>query len=292
MKPNRLIYNSTVSRHSTLSIDLEIVSRCGFDGYEVAPGKLRDFLAAGYGEDELSARLAAVDVTGVGFIKDLERDIRQEPALQAEAREVFDLARIAGAKGVQVLTGPLELQAVQDHARGRTSTLYSGLLGHSREDQLNVTARALAGLADVAAESGLLIYLEALAWAPLNRLADQQELIVRAERENIRLVVDYWHCYASGDTPDDVAKLDRRLIYGVHVCDSLANPGGIPNEVIMRDVPSGSGVLNLQDWTDAVKATGYDDWWSCESFCRRQQQDNSFAQAAFLLEQMRDLVGV
>ena len=172
MKPNLMINNSTVSRHSTLTIDLEIVARAGFDGYEVAPGKLRDFLAAGFTEDELAARLGSVNVPGVGFIKDIERDIQQDPALQAEAREVFDLARIAGARGVQVLTGPLQLQAVEDHARHGTSPLYSGLLGRSREDQLKATARALSGLADVAAESGLLLYLEALAWAPLNRLAD------------------------------------------------------------------------------------------------------------------------
>lgn len=104
------------------------------------------------------------------------------------------------------------------------------------------------------------------------------------------MVIDYWHCYASGDTPDAVAKLDKSLIYGVHICDSLAFNGGIPNEAVLRDVSTGAGVLNLRDWTDAVKATGYVGWWSCELFCRRDQQDDSFAVARALHDLMSDLV--
>ena len=90
---------------------------------------------------------------------------------------------------------------------------------------------------------------------------------------------------------EDVAALPGDLIYGVHVCDSLAHPGGIPDEGILRDVPTGRGVLELQDWVDAVKATGYEGWWSCELFCRREQQQNSFAVAGRLHELMARLIG-
>ncbi len=295
MKPNRLIYNSTVSRHATLAIDLEIVRAAGFDGYEVAGGKLRDFLAAGFSEAELAARLAGIDVPGIGYLADVERagegEGEGEAALLGEARALFRLARIAGARAVQILTGPLQLGAVQEFAATGTTALYRGVLGRPRDRQLTETARAMARLADLAADEGLLLYLEALAWTPLNRLADQVELIRRAERANLRLVVDFWHCHAAGDSPDALARLDGRLIWGVHVCDSLPFAGGIPDEVVLRDVPAGRGVLRLRDWADAVKATGYTGWWSCESFCRRQHQDNSFAVARELRDQMRDLVG-
>jgi len=290
MKTNRLIYNSIVSRYSTLSIDLAVLRDAGFDGYEVAFGKLRDVLAAGYSEAELTASLAGLDLPGVGYVRDIERAGEALPALMAEAGEIIDLARLVGAKGVQVLTGPLQVQAVRDFAATSRTALYPGALGFSRKEQLTQTAQSMARLADLAAESGMLLYLESLAWTPLNRLADQVELIRRTERDNVRMVIDYWHCYASGDTPDDVARLDRNLIYGVHICDSLPFDGGIPDEGVLRDVPAGKGVLNLRDWTDAVKATGYDDWWSCESFCRRQHQGDSFAVARELHDQMRDLV--
>ncbi|MCC6305898.1 MAG: sugar phosphate isomerase/epimerase [Rhodobacteraceae bacterium] len=294
MKTNRLIYNSIVSRHATLAIDLEIVREAGFDGYEVAAGKLRDFLAAGFSEAELVARLAGTFVSGIGYLADIERagEGEGEAALLGEARDLFRLARIAGARAVQILTGPLRLRAVEEFAATGTTALYRGVLGLPRDRQLTATARAMARLADLAADEGLLLYLESLAWTPLNRLADQVELIRRAGRGNLRLVVDFWHCHAAGDSPDALARLDGRLIWGVHVCDSLPFAGGIPDEVVLRDVPAGRGVLRLRDWADAVKATGYTGWWSCESFCRRQHQDNSFAVARELRDQMRDLVGV
>lgn len=292
MAKQKLIYHGLVSRYSTLAIDLEIMSATGFDGLEISAAKMRDVLAAGISEAELSDLLAGVTIPGIGFLLDIERHGSDEKALVQEARSIFHLARIAGAKGVQVLTGPVQVRAVQAFADGHTSGLYEGVLRLSRAEQVSVTARSLTMLADEAANYGLLLYLESLAWSPLNRLVDQLELIHRADRENVRLVIDYWHCYASGDKPEDVAKIDGRLIYGVHICDSLPFSGGIPNEEVVRNIPTGRGVLKLRDWTDAVKATGYMDWWSCELFCKRQQQANSFAVARELKMLMSELVGV
>ena len=291
MPQHKLIYHGLVSRHAPLAIDLKIMRRSGFEGLEISAAKMKDVLNAGISEQDLRQWLQGVDIPGIGFLLDIERHGTDEAALMRDAEEFFRLAGIAGAKGIQVLTGPVQVAAVEAFAKGQSSGLYEGVLRFSREDQLAMTARNLANLADKAAEHGLLLYLEALAWSPLNRLSDQVELIRRAGRDNIRMVVDYWHCYASGDTPDDVARLDANLIYGVHICDSLPFSGGIPNEAILRDVPTGKGCLNLQDWTDAVKATGYKGWWSCELFCRRQQYENSFDVASELRALMKALIG-
>ena len=262
----------------------------GFDGIEISAAKMRDVLAAGFDEIELASWLAHIDIPGIGFLLDIERQGVDQEALKKEASDIFRLAKIAGTKGVQVLTGPVQVGAVASFAAGQTSGFYEGVLRLPREEQFSVTARNLAWLADLAAEQDLLLYLESLAWSPLNRLSDQVELIDRAGRPNVRMVVDYWHCYASGDRPEDVARLDGKLIYGVHICDSLDFKAGIPNEIVLRDVPTGKGVLNLRDWTAAVKATGYEGWWSCELFCRRQQQANSFEVARELHSLMHSLV--
>lgn len=285
-----LIYHGLVSRHAPLAMDLEIMRRTGFQGLEISAAKMRAALEAGISEAELSGWLTGVDVPGIGFLLDIERRGADKEALIAEAQDHIRLARIAGAKGLQVLTGPVQVQAVRDFAAGAVSGLYQGVLGLPREDQMRITAQNLAMLADLAAEAGLLVYLESLAWSSLNKLADQLELITRANRPNLRLVVDFWHCYASGDTPAEVAALPCDLIYGVHLCDSLTFPGGIPDEAVLRDVPTGAGVLDLAEWVDAVKATGYQGWWSCELFCRRQQQENSFAVAADLHALMARLI--
>jgi len=287
----KLIYHGLVSRHAPLAIDLEIMRRTGFQGLEVSAMKMRAALESGITEQELSGWFHGIDVPGIGFLLDIERQSPLLDALIKDAHDLFRLAVIAGAKGVQVLTGPVQVQAVQAFAAGGNYGLYEGVLRLPRQEQMQITAVNLARLADIAAEYGLLLYLEALAWSPLNKLGDQVELIARADRPNLRLVVDLWHCYASGDRPEDVAALPRDLIYGVHVCDSLAYDGGVPDEVVLRDVPTGKGVLNLQDWVDAVKATGYEGWWSCELFCRRQHQENSFVVARTLYDQMARLIG-
>jgi sugar phosphate isomerase/epimerase len=290
MAENQLIYHGLVSRFSTLAIDLEIMRASGFDGLEISAAKMRNVLEAGFHEQELAQLLAKINIPGIGFLLDIERRGDDKHSLICEAQALFHLARIAGARGVQVLTGPVDVRAIEAIASLTPSELYEGVARLPRSEQIAVTAGNLALLADEAAKHGLLIYLESLAWTPLNRLTDQIELIARASRDNVRLVVDYWHCYASGDQPEDVARLDGEMIYGVHICDSLAFAGGIPNETVLRDVPTGKGALDLREWTDAVKSTGYKGWWSCELFCRRQQQDNSFVVAKDLHSLMYDLI--
>lgn len=76
----------------------------------------------------------------------------------------------------------------------------------------------------------------------------------------------------------------------MHVCDSLCHDGGHPDESVLRDVPAGGGVPDLQEWVDAVKATGYAGWWSGELFCRKQHQDDSSKAAAGTKRLLKRLV--
>lgn len=289
-KPNQLLLHSLVAKHAPLAIDLDIAEEVGFDGIEASATKLKAFLDAGFSEAELTGLLQGVNVPGIGFLIDIELQGDAKTELMREAEELLHLASVAGAKGVQVLTGPVRVEAVLHHQQGSPVDLYSGLLGRTLEEQVSLTARNLAEIADLARSHGLLLYLEALSWTPLNTIEKQLQIIDRAERDNVRMVIDFWHCYTSGDTPDDIARLDKDIIYGVHVCDSLPFSGGIPNEVVLRDVPTGAGVIDLKLWADAVKATGYDGWWSCELFCRKQQQQNSYDVARELHALMSMLV--
>jgi len=286
-----LVLHSTVAKHSTLAMDIDIAQAVGFDALEINSVKLEAYLQAGYSELELRNLLKDVHVPGIGYLRDIERQGAERDDLLQEAERLFQLANLAGAKGVQVLTGPINVQAVLDFQRGAKSEHYSGLLGRDQAEQYALTARNLATLADLARQYDLLLYLEALSWTPLNSLEHQLQLIDRTERDNVRMVIDYWHCFTSGVTPQDIAGMNKDAIYGVHVCDSLAFEGGIPNEEVLRDVPTGSGVLDLAEWTAAVKATGYVGWWSCELFCKKQQQQNSYAVARELKALLTRLVG-
>ena len=287
---DKLIFHSMASKFNTLSIDIDIAQTVGFDGLETSGSKIAAFLKSGFTQDDLKASLKALEVPGIGFLIDLER---QEVGREEMLREAEDLCRLAvaiGAKGIEAITGPLDLRAFEPGSAQRYPTLYRGLIDVPRDTQITLTAKNLGAVADIAAEHGLIVYLESLSWTPLNTMDAQLRIIEACRRDNVRLVIDFWHSYTSGDTPERIARLDKDLIYGVHVCDSLPYTGGLPNEAVLRDVPTGNGVLDLQSWVDAVKATGYRGWWSCELFCNRQHQDNSYNVARDLKTLMERMI--
>lgn len=287
---DKLIFHSMASKFNTLSIDIDIAQTVGFDGLETSGAKIAAFLNSGFTEAELRGRLNGLDVPGIGFLIDLERQGTGRDEMLREAEDLCQLAVAIGAKGIEAITGPLDLRAFEPGSAQRHPALYRGLIDLPRETQTNLTAENLRAVADVAAKRGLVVYLESLSWTPLNTMDAQLQIIEGCQRENVRLVIDFWHSYTAGDTPERIARLDKDLIYGVHVCDSLPYTGGLPNEAVLRDVPTGNGVLDLQSWVDAVKATGYRGWWSCELFCNRQHQDNSYDVARDLKALMERMI--
>lgn len=287
---NQLIYHSMASRPNTLAIDIEIARSLGFDGLETSGSKIAAFLEAGFSPAELKTRLDGLVLPGIGFLIDLERQGDGRRQMLREAEELCALASTAGAKGIEAITGPLDIRVFEAGAAERYPDLYRGLVDLPTEAQLELTAANLRAVAEIAASHGLLVYLEALSWTPLNTMDAQLQVLDRCKRDNVRIVIDFWHSYTSGDTPERIARLDKDLIYGVHLCDSLPYTGGIPNEPMLRDVPTGQGVLDLASWVDAVKSTGYTGWWSCELFCKRQHQDDSFAVARDLKALMERLI--
>lgn len=291
MGTQQIALHATVAKHSTLAIDVDIAKTVGFDAIELSGSKLGAYLEAGHDVRELKALLGKLSIPGVGYLCDVERQGADRDRLLNEASALFRLAALAGAGGVQVLTGPVDVRAVQEYRQFGHTARYRGLLGMDEAEQIKLTAQNLALLADLASDYGLTLYLESLAWAPINDIAKSLQLIKHADRGNLKLVIDYWHCSVSGVTPDEIARIDRQHIYGVHVCDGLPFEGGIPDEAVLRDVPTGSGVIDLQAWTDAVKATGYEGWWSCELFCRKQQQEDSYEVARSLKRLMEKLIG-
>lgn len=289
VKDNQLILHSLATRHLPLTMDLAIVRDLGFDGLETSASKIKAFLDAGFSKEELRQRISNVDIPGIGFLIDIERQGDDKRALMREAEEIFQLASAVGAKAVEVITGPLDV-SVLTQPREAVRGLYRGLIDLPAETQISLTSANLAELADMAAAHGLLLYLEALSWTPLNSIDRQLKVLEKTNRDNVRILIDFWHCYTSGETPERVSRLDKNLLYGVHICDSLEFPGGVPNENVLRDVATGSGVLNLKEWVDAVKATGYAGWWSCELFSKRQHQENGYDVALGLKTLMRELI--
>lgn len=290
LQKNRLTFNTTAAKHCNFILQMDIARKAGFDSVEITSGPVQAYLDAGYSLSELRAALDGLQVQGIGALLNIERTGEQGREMMDQAETLYELATTVGAKGVQLVTGPLDYRAVLEYQRDGRTSRYSGLLGCTAEEQIARTATNLQRLADRAQEVGLIVYVEALSWTPLATLEQQVRTLERADRGNLKMVIDYWHCYVSGASPDELANVDKRHIYGVHVCDSLPFTGGVPDETVLRDVPTGRGILDLKAWTQAVKATGYEGWWCSETFCRAQQQGNGYSVAEQLYGELDTLV--
>ena len=83
--------------------------------------------------------------------------------------------------------------------------------------------------------------------------------------KNVGIVTDFWHMWTVGETPEYVAGLDKNMIKIVHATDGLTWSGeGVLDQTIQRNCWTGEGDLPLKQYMDAVKATGFDGWYSTE----------------------------
>ena len=277
----RLVYNSNSTMHLPALMQIRVARETGWDGIFVREEHLRRYLAQGFDVAGLRAALRGLEPVNLGALADLERWRPDErAAMLREAAALTELAVDVGASYVQLLTGPVS-----------PGGAYSGPAGLSPKDLHRVTTEAVRAVADLGAPHGLRYYLEPVAWTPLSSLGQAVEVIDAAERDNVGLVLDFWHLWQRGATPEDVARLDPRMIFGVDFADSLGPAGADGSAQRSRCVWPGEGDIPLQEWVDAVRATGFDGWWDNELYSPPHwESDDPFGQAAGLLEVLREML--
>jgi sugar phosphate isomerase/epimerase len=247
--------HNLATAHSNLVTSIRIARETGYAGIEIDGGKLKRYLAQGFSLGRLRTLLEDLPPVGLSYVQDIER---QEPkeyqALLNECEAVCTLAEQIDCPMVQLLTGPLDPRRP-----------YQGLAGKPWPEMRKLTAKNLGALAEIGQAHQVKFYLEALTFTPLRRLDQQIELLEDTARDNVGLVLDFYHLWDSGTRPDEIAKLDKDRIFCVDFCDSLDEFGsGGDVEQHGRDVWTGAGRIPLKEWVDAVKATGFDGVWRCE----------------------------
>ncbi|MGH2465541.1 MAG: sugar phosphate isomerase/epimerase family protein [Candidatus Limnocylindrales bacterium] len=252
----QLVYNSNSTMHLPALMQIKLARETGWDGVFLREEHLRRYLAQGYDLGDLRKALAGLGPVNVGALADVERWLPDERAeMLREADALTELAVGVGASFVQVLSGPVQ-------PGGR----YRGPAGLSRAERRDVTASALRAVAAGGAAHGIRYYLEPIAWTPLAPLAEAVEAVDAAESDNVGLVLDFWHLWQAGTTPAEIARLDRRIIFGVDFADSLGSPGLPDADQGSRRVWPGEGTIPLAEWVAAVRATGFDGWWDNELY--------------------------
>lgn len=262
-------------------MDVRIARETGHDGLMVVGAKLRRYIAEGFTAEDAAAALQSLPALGLGSIRDVERS---SPAarrqLLEEAEETCRLAKAIGCRMVQVLTGPL------DPASG-----YVEPLQQERKELIAATARNLRAIGELGGLYGISFYLEPLAWTPLCRLGDAIEAVERSGQANVGLAIDFWHLWNAGAVPDEVARLDMRLIRCVDVADSIGPAGSAADpDQRGRRVRTGEGAIPLQQWVDAVLSTGFDGVWSAEELSPQHWELDPWDTAAGLRKLMGGLL--
>jgi len=265
--------NASTTLYGTAINDIKIAKEAGFEGIELLHDKLYRYFDAGFEMDSLKPFLKDIKVVGMGNLYDIERQGKDYESLISEANKMFMTAKAVGAPMVQLCTGPVDSAIVRDFVAGKVGPddkRYKGFLGKPINETINYTAKNVSVLSEIADQYGIELYIEPVSWTPINTIEKAIEVIEKSGKKNVGIVIDFWHIWTAGESPDNIAKLDKNLIKGVHFCDGLEfDRTTVPNQVILRDVWTGAGSIPLKEYTNAIKSTGYNGWFSCELFCRK-----------------------
>lgn len=275
-----IAHNGTCTMHCNLLTDIRIAKETGYDGIEISGSKLYRYLNQGLTVESLKPLLKDLLPVAVGYVQDIER---QEPkeyaALLQECERMCSIAEALGIPMVQLLTGPIGPGL-------RETGGYQGLIGKTWPEVRDRTVKNLQVLSEIGKKHAIVFYLEPLSWAPLHTLRQAVELIDCAGVDNVTLLIDFWHQWTSGTKPEDLAKLDKKMIGGVHFCDSLP-PTSDTITHDLREVWTGAGHIPLKAWVEAIRSTGFDGWMSAELFSPKHWEMDPWRVAHNLEEMMR-----
>jgi sugar phosphate isomerase/epimerase len=194
---------NAVTMHCNLLTGIQIARETGYAAIEINDRKLKQYLAQGYTLESLLPRLKDVPPVALAHVRDIEREEPAEfEALLKDCEQMCTFAEELGCPMVQLLTGPLDPYGT-----------YKGLTGRAWPEVRKVTARNLKVLGGIGKAHGVKFFLEPLTWTPLHKLEHALEAIDASECDNLGLTVDFWHMWDSGATADQIAKLNKDLIY-------------------------------------------------------------------------------
>lgn len=238
-------------RNSNVLTDIMLGAEAGYDSVELHTDKLDRYLESGLTTAEINAALRRYNtrVTCIGIIGDAET---QDPAkLDAVLQKTDLLSRTAEEIGCGVI-----------QVNGFTE-----LADRTESENIRLTAKNIRKICEIGAAHSITFQYEGAAWTPIHSLEQNLKLVDEVAMDNFGLVLDYWHYWASRETtPEEVSKLDKDLIVSVHITDGFRPEAGEawPDETLLRDALPGDGDLPCREWTDAVRATGFDGSYSPE----------------------------
>jgi sugar phosphate isomerase/epimerase len=235
--------------HCNVATEVRMARETGYEGIEFVEGKVLRYLEQGFTAEQLKELLDQhqIKATCINAIKDVEKQ-------GSTFEEVLEISKTL-CRTAEVIECPV-IQLVP----------FEGLENLSYEEGFELTCKNIEQICDIGKSHNVKFQLEVIAWAPIHSLRQGLDVLERVDRDNLGMVIDFWHLWAGGDTtPEDVAALDPAIIYGVHFCDGKMIPSEGPwEEPGLRGYLAGEGDIDVKAWCEAVKSTGFDGTWSSE----------------------------
>lgn len=243
-------------RYSNVATDIMIASKTGYDAVELHTDKLDRYLASGFTGKDINKlldkhkmKVSCIDIIG---------DVETQNSVKFEG--VMTKANLLVETAAEIGCGTIQLNA------------FCELSDKSEKENIRLTAANIRKICDLGNKKGIRFQYEGAAWTPIHSLDQCKKLVDEVAMDNFGFVVDFWHFWASrGGDPEEISKLDKNVIYGVHVADGFRPGKGEPwiDETLLRGALPGDGEIPISDWIDAVKATGYDGFYSGEILCHK-----------------------
>jgi sugar phosphate isomerase/epimerase len=169
-----------------------------------------------------------------------------------------------GAAGVTI---PAELDTLEVFRHGEDHLLRMaeavGARSLNAADVLGGTwtveegAEAFATLCDRAAQHGLLVHLEWLAWSRIPDVSTAWDVVRMADRPNGGLNVDTWHCARTGTAADDLRALPGERVLAIQLDDGPLLPEENLIDATLHDrVLPGEGEFDLAGYLGALRDIG------------------------------------
>ena len=246
--------NNATIRAPNLEAFLNAASQAGFAAVELSIGWVQEYVAD-RSVDSLKKLLGDMRVLPASF--DLPAEWRK-----GETRWRADLEKL-----------PQNCLLATQLGLSRAVTWMPARLDLPYQEAVEWAADRLRPVVDICAEHGILLGLEYVAPQGgfraahkfITTMGELWDLLEAINRPKVGVLLDSYHWYVGQSDPVDLERLPAELIAQVHIND--ANPD-LPREELkdLERLLPGEGCIDLVAFLRAVKATGYNDTVSVETF--------------------------